>query len=93
MNTSNLRPSGIIDAVVGSSLLAQVQSDLKLQVNTFRLDCSDISAINEQGLDYLLQALNLVKTTQGRFLLFSMNASTLSYLLAKELDRVLELYL
>jgi anti-anti-sigma regulatory factor len=93
MTVSYLHPVGIMDAGVGSSLLAQIQSGLDPSVKVFHLDCSSISSINEQGLEYLLQARKIISNAQARLLIFSVNASVLSFLIAKRVDRILELHL
>jgi anti-anti-sigma regulatory factor len=87
-----MRPTGIIDAEVGLSLLTKIQADLNMNLTAFHLDCSEVTSINEQGLDYLLQALRLINNTQGRLLIFSINESVRSFFVARGLDLVIELY-
>jgi anti-anti-sigma factor len=92
MSLVYLNPTGILDAEVGNFLLKQIQSELNLGNTTFHLDCSDVSSITEQGLEYLLQALKLISETQGRLLIFSINESVRAFLTSKGLDLVLDLF-
>jgi anti-anti-sigma regulatory factor len=83
-----LRPTGILDAQVGWSLLLKVQSDLSMNLKAFHLDFSEVSSINEQGFDYLVQALRLIHNTQGKLLIISTNETTRSFFESKGLNRL-----
>jgi anti-anti-sigma regulatory factor len=92
MSIANLRPAGILDAEVGRSLLARIESDLSRDFTIFHLDCSEITSIDEQGLEFLLQALRLINDTQGRLLIFSVNQDVRAFFVDRGLDLVIELY-
>jgi anti-anti-sigma factor len=92
MSIAYLHPTGILNAVVGSSLLAQIDSELSRNITVFHLDCSEIDSIDEQGLEYLLQALKLISDAQGRLLIFSVNELVRSVFVSRGLDLVLELF-
>jgi anti-anti-sigma factor len=92
MSIVYLHPTGIIDAEVGNFLLSQIQSELNLGNTTFHLDCFDVSSIDEQGLERLLQAFRLIVETQGRLILFSTNESVRAFLTSKGLDLVLDFF-
>jgi anti-anti-sigma factor len=92
MSVVYLHPTGIIDADVGNFLLNQIQSELNLGNTTFHLDCFEVSSIDEQGLERLLQAFKLIVETQGRLILFSTNESVRAFLAAHGLDIVLDIY-
>ena len=92
MGVQYLKPTGILDAEVGRSLLTQIQSNLNEDDCKVFIDCSDIQFINEEGLTFLIQALEAITKKQGYLGLFAVNESVQRFFFLKGLDLIFDLY-
>lgn len=81
-----MRPIGIFNAAVGRSLLTKVQSDLRMNLTAFHLDYSEVTSIDEQGFDFLMQALNSIINTRSRLLIFSTNEVVRSFFTSRGIN-------
>ena len=92
LSASYLNPTGVLDAALGTSLLQQVRLGLRQNCTAFLVDCAEITGIDTQGLNCLLQAHWSIVQLEAKLSLFNVNQAVLAFLADNGVEQVFEFF-